>query len=220
MSGARECGVCWWVYDPGVGDDEAQIPPGVAFEELPATYTCPRCDAPKERFVRPESHETQPAPTDGVYARDQLVASYRAIERSMRDLPIVNPRLTVEAVGARRLGDAVAFALITPWFLNVVVIGRELPPAGASVDVAFPSGTFSAMGASPTDGPAHLSISLMSPVHELADQAAARAVAEESLRLMFDSEAAPKKVGPPNEATSPKVISRRGLLGGLLPEGR
>jgi rubredoxin len=30
-----ECGVCWQVYDPAVGDPVWQIAPGVPFEELP-----------------------------------------------------------------------------------------------------------------------------------------------------------------------------------------
>lgn len=46
-----ECGICWRVYDPAEGDAFWQVPPGTAFRDLPAHWTCPACDAPKERFL-------------------------------------------------------------------------------------------------------------------------------------------------------------------------
>ena len=46
-----ECGVCWNVYDPSVGDDVAQIPAGTPFADLPDGWRCPRCDSPKERYL-------------------------------------------------------------------------------------------------------------------------------------------------------------------------
>jgi rubredoxin len=49
-----ECGVCWSVYDPAKGDSVWQIEPGVAFEDLPADWRCPECDAPREKFLRRE----------------------------------------------------------------------------------------------------------------------------------------------------------------------
>ncbi len=30
-----ECGICWAVYDPALGDDVAQVPPGTPFAALP-----------------------------------------------------------------------------------------------------------------------------------------------------------------------------------------
>ena len=47
-----ECGVCWHVYDPAEGDDVWQVPPGVAFADLPDTWRCPTCDAPSGGFLR------------------------------------------------------------------------------------------------------------------------------------------------------------------------
>mgnify|MGYP000564939880 CR=1 FL=1 len=34
-----ECSVCGYIYDPAVGDPDADIPPGTAFEDLPETLT-------------------------------------------------------------------------------------------------------------------------------------------------------------------------------------
>ena len=48
---AFECGICWHVYDPAEGDDVRQVPPGIAFVDLPGDWRCPNCDAPKEKFM-------------------------------------------------------------------------------------------------------------------------------------------------------------------------
>jgi rubredoxin len=44
------CGICGYVYDPVKGDPDNGTPSGVAFEELPADWTCPVCGAGKEEF--------------------------------------------------------------------------------------------------------------------------------------------------------------------------
>lgn len=46
-----ECRICWQVYDPSLGDDVWQIPPGTAFENLPESWRCPNCDAEKDQFL-------------------------------------------------------------------------------------------------------------------------------------------------------------------------
>ena len=46
-----ECGICWWVYDPAAGDPVWQIPSGTPFAALPAHWSCPQCDAPREKFM-------------------------------------------------------------------------------------------------------------------------------------------------------------------------
>ena len=42
-SGKYVCGICGYVYDPAEHD-------GVAFEDLPDDWKCPRCKQPKEKF--------------------------------------------------------------------------------------------------------------------------------------------------------------------------
>ncbi|ECB4657767.1 hydrogenase-1 operon protein HyaF2 [Salmonella enterica subsp. enterica serovar Fulica] len=46
-----ECKVCWWVYDPALGDDVWQIPPGVPFNQLPDYWCCPVCETSKSGFM-------------------------------------------------------------------------------------------------------------------------------------------------------------------------
>jgi flavin reductase (DIM6/NTAB) family NADH-FMN oxidoreductase RutF/rubredoxin len=47
-----KCNVCGYVYEPAVGDPDNGIPPGTAFEDLPESWTCPICAAPKSEFSK------------------------------------------------------------------------------------------------------------------------------------------------------------------------
>lgn len=44
------CVICEHVYDPAEGDPGPNIPPGTAFEDLPADWICPDCGATKADF--------------------------------------------------------------------------------------------------------------------------------------------------------------------------
>lgn len=46
-----ECRVCWTVYDPALGDEVWQIPPGTPFSDLPPHWSCPNCSAEKSGFL-------------------------------------------------------------------------------------------------------------------------------------------------------------------------
>lgn len=50
----HQCSDCLTVYDEKLGEPESNIAAGVKFEELPANYCCPLCDAGKEVFVKIE----------------------------------------------------------------------------------------------------------------------------------------------------------------------
>jgi flavin reductase (DIM6/NTAB) family NADH-FMN oxidoreductase RutF/rubredoxin len=45
------CTICGHIYDPAEGDPPAGIPPGTAFEDIPAEWTCPICGVTKEDFI-------------------------------------------------------------------------------------------------------------------------------------------------------------------------
>lgn len=38
---------CGYLYDPDLGVPEHEIPPGLAFAELPDEWECPECGTPK-----------------------------------------------------------------------------------------------------------------------------------------------------------------------------
>jgi len=45
-----ECTLCGYIYDPEVGDEDANVPAGTAFEDLPEDWVCPLCGAGKDAF--------------------------------------------------------------------------------------------------------------------------------------------------------------------------
>ncbi|MFB8788318.1 MAG: rubredoxin [Potamolinea sp.] len=46
-----ECRSCGYVYDPGKGDSNRNVPPGTLFEELPTDWRCPVCGVKTSQFV-------------------------------------------------------------------------------------------------------------------------------------------------------------------------
>jgi rubredoxin/flavin reductase (DIM6/NTAB) family NADH-FMN oxidoreductase RutF len=46
------CNVCGYVYNPAEGDPDAGIAAGTAFEDLPDSWVCPVCGAPKTEFQK------------------------------------------------------------------------------------------------------------------------------------------------------------------------
>ncbi len=48
------CKVCGYVYDPALGDPDSGVRAGTPFEELPETWVCPICGAPKSEFEKVE----------------------------------------------------------------------------------------------------------------------------------------------------------------------
>jgi rubredoxin len=48
------CVVCGYVYDPAEGDPASGIKAGTAFEDLPDSWVCPVCGAPKTEFEAAE----------------------------------------------------------------------------------------------------------------------------------------------------------------------
>jgi rubredoxin len=44
------CNACGYLYDPAIGDPGNGVPPGTAFENLPADWVCPDCGVGKDEF--------------------------------------------------------------------------------------------------------------------------------------------------------------------------
>ncbi|MGY4706150.1 rubredoxin [Candidatus Bipolaricaulota sp. J31] len=47
-----ECTVCGWIYDPEKGDPSQGVDPGTPFQDLPESWVCPECGAPKDMFEK------------------------------------------------------------------------------------------------------------------------------------------------------------------------
>ena len=158
----------------------------------------------------------------------------------MRDMPIVNPALRVEAVGFERTAQGIVGVLITPWFMNLVLLPdqgddwRELP-LGSECIHGFASGRYVFQVAGDETTGRYQTCSLLSPVLEIADQASAVGVAHAALDALHDrqhhdlessthaaevarrwhGDDVPDVATPDATATSPETtMSRRAFLGG------
>ncbi len=113
----------------------------------------------------------------------------RIFQDNMQGLPIVNDALRVEAVGFEDWRGHWLGVLITPWFLNLMVVpgaSQDWPQVkeGERLRFAFESGTY-LFNAMDLDGFGQvLSCSLASPVREYGSQESVREVAQDLMRLI------------------------------------
>ncbi len=123
----------------------------------------------------------------------------------MQDVPILNPRLRVEAVSFRPHGEDLLGVLVTPWFMNLVLLpvdklAWENLRIGRKVQMAFPAGNYLFIAGNEPGLGGYLSCSMFSPVFEFEDHEAARATAEAILELLFQQdlpEGLPEDEGSP-----------------------
>ena len=129
----------------------------------------------------------------------------------MRDLPVVNLSLSVQAVGFNRFGEDWLGVLITPWFMNLLLLPgpdshwRTQQP-GTKREKRFPYGVFEFTLGNETQIGTYALCSLFSPMFQFENQAAALVAAEAALQGLL-AEAAPQG------------ISRRDLLRGAIGNG-
>lgn len=163
--------------------------------------------------------------SENVTLRDNQAAAFEAAFRRvqharMAGLPFLNLALAVEAVGFAPWKAHWLGALVTPWFMNLVIAPREaaawrsLPP-GEKRRYRFPAGDYDFVSAHEEGVGDYFCCSLFSPVGEFADQATARFVAQHALAALLapPAEEAPP-AGAPVERARP--LSRRDLLRGRL----
>lgn len=145
-----ECKICWTPYDPAEGDDTRQVEPGTPFLALPDDWSCPNCSAPKEQFLV----QSDPGSVAALEAQAMapriaaLEADFREIwHAKMRDVPMVNAALHIEAVGFQMHEGRPLGVLVTPWFMNLFLLAAEgedwsgLKP-GAKEVIPFASGDY------------------------------------------------------------------------------
>ena len=155
----------------------------------------------------------------------------------MRDVPVLNPVLSVETVGFRPWREHWLGILITPWFMNLVLMPR-VPAAWQPIGEretrhhVFPAGVFEFIGAREQTIGDYQACSLFSPMFEFADQREARATALAALDALFDP-ASRESIGPPPASTpaaapaapadasasNPPSLSKREFLFGTSPRG-
>ncbi len=111
----------------------------------------------------------------------------------MHDVPILNPALSVEPVGFRRTPQGCLGILITPWFINLMLLPCEGDdwhdlPVGSYQTHVFASGPYDFVIGHEEGIGRFQSCSLLSPVGEIADQETAVAFALAALEAIDDAE--------------------------------
>jgi len=136
-----------------------------------------------------------------------LEAAFRHIAATRMDgVPVLNPRLEVQAVGfeVSEDGSHALGVLVTPWFMNLLrlPLQGDVTPLAVRAVAARDIGTrrLDFIGAFEPGVGAFEACSLFSPMFEFANQAAAVATAQEALKEL---RAAPH---------APALPARRGFL--------
>ncbi len=134
-----------------------------------------------------------PPPGHAVNPAAALAAAFRRIERErMAGVPLLNPALQVQAVDFAPWQGHWLGALLTPWFLNLVLVpgvGESARPwrtarDGERVHHRFGAGDFAFLGGAEPEVGEFQTCSLISPMSGFADQATAVATARAALRML------------------------------------
>ena len=116
----------------------------------------------------------------------------RIREERMHDVPILNPKLSVEAIGFQKWNGYWIGVLLTPWFMNLMLLPTEDCDVGwTSQDIgskhmhAFPAGQLEFILGNESAIGRFLMCSLFSPVFEFRDHDTARIVAKSAIEELF-----------------------------------
>ena len=115
----------------------------------------------------------------------------------MNDIPIVNNKLEVEVVGFVDWGHdknksaAEVGVLITPWFMNIVLLPKESMKqevrVGKTANILFPDGEYSFLTQLDEEFGVYLTCSLFSPMFEFKTQEQARSTAEAVMQQLMQT---------------------------------
>lgn len=147
-----------------------------------------------------------------------LEAHYRHVwETRMHDLPFVNTALSVEAIGFQRLDGDWLGVVITPWFLNLLLVsgGGELwgdIPAGERRYLSLPCGTMQFIADDDPDIGPYQYCPLIAPVSNLLDMATARHVAVDAIKTVFSVPGTVPEAVPQAPVVEKTEVSRRGFF--------
>jgi len=156
-----------------------------------------------------------------------LEAAFRRILRTqMQDMPMVNPALTIEAVGFRPWAYHWLGVLITPWFMSLWLMPRVVGQWQSigereSRHYVFPAGVFEFIGGRDPALGDYQACSLFSPMFEFTDPAGAHATALAALDALFDRASRDAgevaKTTPTSLPPAARPVSKRDFLFGSMP---
>jgi [NiFe] hydrogenase assembly HybE family chaperone len=146
----------------------------------------------------------------------RLEAAYRTIHSErMQGVPMLNPALGVAAVGFAEWDGRWLGVMVTPWFMNLMLVPRD-PVAwtplriGAKRKYALPAGEYEFIGGNDPEIGEYQMCSLFSPMFDFADMETATLTAKLALEALLDpAHAEPAPSAPaPLEARPVEEIQR------------
>jgi [NiFe] hydrogenase assembly HybE family chaperone len=127
---------------------------------------------------------------------ERLEPAFQSIlENRMSDVPVINERLMVKAIGFEPWHEYQLGILVTPWFMNLLLLPESSPDVnrdenklkiGEKQTHVFPSGAYEFIVGFEEGLGFYLSCSLFSPMFEFEDQQAAELTAKEALVALMD----------------------------------
>lgn len=161
---------------------------------------------------------------------EELLSVYRdVVQPRMSSLPMFNEALQVEAVDFQFHQDRPCGVIITPWFMNLVVLPAEgddwetLSP-GEDVTLSFPGGDYDCTASIVEGLGTHLALPLFTTVKDFPDHETAVRIARDILQRLRGSHDDPAgdnaKTPQPGKSGWPWPLSRRDLLLGKPKPGK
>lgn len=150
----------------------------------------------------------------------EMVERFKTIgELNMRGLPVYNENLQVEAIGFQPYDEDYLGILVTPWFMNVILLPQDKTSMDYSlvaspIDETLPAGTWQFMFGGDEVVGLYKSLSLHSPMFAFNNQDLARIEAKRRLNSLMT----PPKAIIDDVARQqvPENDSRRAFLRGQL----
>lgn len=135
----------------------------------------------------------------------RLTAAYRTIAHRMEGLNFVNPAIEVEAVGFAPWDAHWLGVMVTPWFINLMLLPRDAAawtsvPQGKTLRYRFPAGDYEFISSHDETVGEYQMCSLISPVLDFGDHATAREVATLARAALLDPANAPEPDRPKKDA--------------------
>lgn len=122
-------------------------------------------------------------------------------QQRMKDVPILNANLHVQAVDFQVFNEAWIGILVTPWFMNLLYWRDDKLPVGTKISHQFPAGKFEFTVAYEDELGFYQSCSLYSPMFDFQQQEIAVQTAQAALQALLQIPKSP-------------TMSRRDLLRG------
>lgn len=158
----------------------------------------------------------------------RLETAYRAIARKMEGLNFVNPAIEVEAVGFGPWDAHWLGVMVTPWFINLMLLPRDAAawsslPQGKTLRYEFPAGAYEFISSRDEAVGEYQMCSLISPLLHVPDHATAREIARLAREALLDEANAAVPEVPDAEKPGPLAhlkeqaeapISKRDFLRG------